>query len=126
MPGYEAARFNPPPGRPGGAAQPPQWGYGLRRAVASGHGCRRHLVARATVERLGVPTFPGQHYELMGFDGSRSFAPVVIADMIFLKRVFRGRYLLMEGEGGILDRDILNHATLLLDGPRHQWSEHVG
>ncbi len=44
--------------------------------------------------------------------------------MIFLKRAFRGRYLLIEEERGILGRDVLNHVTLLLDGPRHQWSEH--
>jgi len=61
----------------------------------------------------------------MGFDGSKSFAPVVLIDMIFLNRAFRGRYLLTEHDYGILGRDILNHVTLLLDGPRLQWSEHV-
>jgi hypothetical protein len=44
-------------------------------------------------------------------------------DMIFLARAFRGRYLLIEEDRGILGRDILNHVTLLLDGPRQQWSE---
>ena len=61
----------------------------------------------------------------MGFDGSKSFAPVVMPDLLFLKRAFRGRYLLLEEEHGILGRDILNHVNLLLDGPRQQWSEHV-
>ncbi len=60
----------------------------------------------------------------MGFDGSRSFAPVVILEMVFLKRAFRGRYLLIEEERGVLGRDILNHVALLLDGPRGQWSEY--
>ena len=35
------------------------------------------------------------------------------------------RYLLTEDESGVLGRDILNHVTLLLDGPRHRWSEQV-
>ena len=35
---------------------------------------------------------------MMGFDGSKSFAPVVILDLLFLKRAFRGRYLLIEEE----------------------------
>ena len=61
----------------------------------------------------------------MGFDGSKSFAPVVMLDMVFLQRAFRGRYLLVEEERGILDRDILNHVSLLLEGPRQQWSEHA-
>ena len=45
-------------------------------------------------------------------------------DMVFLQRAFRGRYLLVEEERGILGRDIRNHVSLLLEGPRQQWSEH--
>jgi hypothetical protein len=66
----------------------------------------------------------GERYELMGFDGSRSFAPVVVLDLVFVKRIFRGRFLLIDEERGILGRDILSHVVLLLDGPRQQWSEH--
>ena len=54
----------------------------------------------------------------MGFDGNKSFASVVVLDMIFLQRAFRGRYVLIETERGILGRDILNHVTLLLAGPQ--------
>ncbi len=61
----------------------------------------------------------------MGFDGSNSFAPVVMLDLIFLKHAFRGRYLLIEEGRGIMARDILNHVILLLDGPQQQWSEHA-
>jgi len=81
------------------------------------------LLPRIAVERLGVPLLANQSYELMGFDGSKSFAPVVMLDMIFLARAFRGRSLWIEEDRGILGRDILNHVTLLLDGPRQQWSE---
>ena len=45
--------------------------------------------------------------------------------MLFLRRAFRGRYLVIETERGILGRDILNHVTVLLDGPQQQWSEHI-
>ena len=51
-------------------------------------------------------------------------AHVVMLDLLFLRRAFRGRYLLIAAERGILGRDILDHVTLLLDGPRQQWSEH--
>jgi hypothetical protein len=67
----------------------------------------------------------GQGYELMDFDGSRSFAPAVTLDMILLNRIFRGRYVLTEDEHGILGRDILNHVALLLDGPRQYWQEYA-
>jgi hypothetical protein len=61
----------------------------------------------------------------MGFDGSKSFAPVVMLDVLFLRRAFRGRYLLIEAERGIMGRDILTHLSLLLDGPRQQWADHA-
>jgi hypothetical protein len=82
------------------------------------------LLPRTAVEQLGVSVLAGQQYELMGFDGSKSLAPVVILDLLFLQRGFRGQYLLIEAERGILGRDILNHVSLLLDGPQQHWSEH--
>jgi hypothetical protein len=46
-------------------------------------------------------------------------------NVLFLQRAFRGRYLLIAEERGIMGRDILNHLSLLLDGPRQQWAEHA-
>jgi hypothetical protein len=48
---------------------------------------------------------------------------VVMLDLVCLRCAFRGRYLLIEAEHGISGRAMLNHVTLLLDGPRQQWSE---
>src|SRR5947199_6969299 len=80
------------------------------------------LLPRAAVERLGVPVQTDQSYELMGFDGTRSIAPFADLDMIFQRWAFRGRYLLIAEERGVLGRDVLNHLSLLFDGPGHQWS----
>ena len=82
------------------------------------------LLPHPAMDQLGILPLPGEQYELIGFDGSKSFVPVVMVDMVFLNRAFRGRYLLIEGDLGILGRDILNHVTLLLNGPRQQWSEY--
>jgi hypothetical protein len=78
------------------------------------------LLLRTAVEPLGVPLLAGQQHELMGCDGSKSFAPVVMLDVLFLQRAFRGRSLLIEAERGIMGRDILNHVSVLLNGPRQQ------
>ncbi|MSP40063.1 MAG: hypothetical protein EXR70_16355 [Deltaproteobacteria bacterium] len=59
----------------------------------------------------------------MGFDGRKSFAHVASLDLIFLRRVFRGRFLIGNQECGVLGRDILNHVAVLLDGPRLVWDE---
>ena len=81
------------------------------------------LLPRSTVEQLGVQLAAGQRYELMGFNGSMNSAPVVMLDLLFLKRAFRGRYLVIEEGRGVMGRDILNYLALLLDGPQQQWSE---
>ena len=52
----------------------------------------------------------------MGFDGSRSVAPAVQLELVFLRRAFKGRFLLIDQEWGIIGRDILNHLAILLNG----------
>jgi predicted aspartyl protease len=124
MPSYDASDFDPPAPVARVVLRNPDTGATVSDvSVLLDTGADVTLLPRTAVERLGVPLLPDQRYELMSFDGSKSFAPVVILDLLFLRRAFRGRYLLIEAERGILGRDILNHVTLLLDGPRRQWSE---
>lgn len=126
MPGYETLHFDPPAPVAQVMLRNPNSGTTVSEVpLLLDTGADVTLLPRAAVERLGAAMLTNQHYELMGFDGSRSFAPVVMIDLIFLNRAFRGRYLLIEKERGILGRDILNHLTLLFDGIRQQWSEHV-
>ena len=50
----------------------------------------------------------------------------VHAELLMLGRTFRGQFLVIDQEVGILGRNILNALALLLDGPHHTWSEHRG
>lgn len=125
MPSYDGANFDPPAPVAEVVLRNPESGTnvpGVLLLVDTGADVT--LLPRRAVEQLGVSPLADQRYELMAFDGSKSFASVVILELLFLKRAFRGRYLVVEGERGILGRDILNHVTLLLDGPNRQWSEH--
>jgi predicted aspartyl protease len=125
MPSYDASHFDPPAPVARVTLRNPHTAATVSDVLLLlDTGADITLLPRMMVERLGVPLVADQRYELMGFDGSKSLAPVVVLDMLFLKRAFRGRYLLIEEEHGILGRDILNHVTLLLDGLRQQWSEH--
>ena len=83
------------------------------------------LIPRASVSPLGVSLLPGGTYELVGFDGTKSVAQAVQLDLLLLKRAFKGRFLLIDQEWGIVGRDILNHLAILLHGPQLTWSEHV-
>ena len=126
MPSYDASHFDPPAPVAHVTWRNPQSGATVSDVpLLVDTGADIPLLPRTAVARLGVPLLAEQQYELMGFDGRKSFAPVVMLDMVFLQRAFRGRYLLVEEERGILGRDILNHVSLLLEGPRQQWSEHA-
>ncbi len=124
MPSYDASHFDPPAPVARVMLRNPHSGATVSDVLLLvDTGADITLLPRTAVEQLGVPLLAGQQYELMGFDGSKSFAPVVMLDLLFLRRAFRGRYLLTEEERGILGRDILNHVIVLLDGPQQQWSE---
>ena len=126
MPLYDASHFDPPAPIAHVTLRHVHTGATVADVRLLGDtGADITLLPRTAVEHLGVSPLADQQYELMGFDGSTSVAPVVVLDMIFLRRAFRGRYLLIEEERGILGRDILNHVIVLLDGPQQQWSEHV-
>ena len=124
MPDYEALLFDPPAPTARVVLRKPDAGTAVSDVpLLLDTGADVTLLPRASVQALGVSPLANLRYELMGFDGSKTSAPVVLVDMIFQNRVFRGRYLVTENECGILGRDVLNHVALLLDGPRRQWSE---
>jgi len=126
MPAYDASHFVPPAPVAYVVLRNPQNGTTASDVpLLLDTGADVTLLPRSVVEQLGIPLLPDQRYELVGFDGSKSFAPVAMLDMLFLKRAFRGRYLLTGEKRGILGRDILNHVSLLLDGPRQQWAERL-
>lgn len=126
MPSYDASHFDPPAPVAQVTLRDPSSGLTIPDVVLlMDTGADVTLLPRRSVAGLGISPVAGQGYELMGFDGNTSFAPAVTLDMILLKRVFRGRYLLIEEGRGILGRDILNHLLLLLDGPRQRWQEEL-
>ena len=81
------------------------------------------LIPQQSVIWLGVSVEPDTGYEVTGFDGRTSVAQVVNLDLIFLRRAFRGRFLVGNQEWGVVGRDVLNHVSVLLDGPGLVWNE---
>jgi hypothetical protein len=82
------------------------------------------LIPRVAADTLGETVVPDGQYELTGFDGSVSFASVIRLELLFCGRVFRGQFLLIDEEWGILGRNVLNAVPVLLDGPRLVWDIH--
>ena len=83
------------------------------------------LIPRTIAPYLGISeeTLAPSGFSLVGFDGSRSPAILVPAELEFLGRRLRGEYLLTDGTYGVLGRDVLNLFRLVFDGPNQVWEE---
>lgn len=64
-----------------------------------------------------------EQYELEAFDGTKSIAPAITAELQLLGKSFRGQFLLVDGWHGVLGRNVLNSLSLLFDGPSWKWAE---
>ena len=124
MPNYDAVRFDPPAPVAQVVIRNPERGNtvsGVSMLLDSGADVT--LVPQGAASFLGVLPAADQVYELMGFDGTVSRASAARLEMVFLNRTFRGRFLLIDQESGIIGRDVLNSVSLLLDGPKLTWSD---
>jgi hypothetical protein len=81
------------------------------------------LIPRTFINELRLELDPNESYELASFDGHKSTALSARLELVFQTRTFRGRFLLINSESGILGRNVLNHFALVLDGPRLSWQE---
>ncbi len=124
MPDYDAQRFDPPGPLATVAVRTRD-----RRASLSGvtmlidSGTDVTLLPASSVSQLGLQADQQDGYELLAFDGTKRTAKSVQCELVFLGRVYRGTYVIVEGASGILGRDVLNHVSLVLDGPRLKWRE---
>ncbi|MCI0643020.1 MAG: retropepsin-like domain-containing protein [Gemmataceae bacterium] len=124
MPAYDETRFNPPAPTCEAVLRDNQTGNTIAGVVLLlDSGADITLLPETAAKSIGVVFENGKQYEIMNFDGQRRSLPSVVVDLIWLGKTFRGRFLLVEKEHGIIGRDILNHVTLLLDGPKSLWDE---
>lgn len=124
MPAYDRTRFDPPAPVALASLRNPSTGAALDNvAMLIDSGADVTLVPSAVGDALGLPETPGQYYELVSFDGSRSFAAVAQWALVFGRRTFRGQFLLADQSWGILGRNVLNAPWLVPDGPRLTWDE---
>lgn len=80
------------------------------------------LLPRSAVTSLGLMG-TGERYDLVAFDGTVNASEAVHAVLVFLNKTFRGRFLQVESEVGVIGRNVLNHVRLLLDGPARFWDQ---
>ena len=122
MPGYDTQRFDPP--APMATVELRAQGKSLPDvAMLIDSGSDMSFLPGASIKRLELQADQQRRYEVTAFDGTKSQSASVQCDLVFLGQIFRGVYLIVEDADGILGRDILNHLSLVLDGPRLNWRE---
>jgi len=122
MPAYDSNSFDPP--APLARVTVRNAANGTERAdvpVLLDWGADVTLLPQGVAKGLGAQVISGKQYELIGFDGSKSFAPVVNLELEFAGKTFRGQFLVIDQEWGILGRNVLNSLAILCDGPRLVW-----
>lgn len=123
MPVYDDSRFTPPAPVARVSLRYPDGGGSVSYVpMLIDSGADATLLPTSAVATLGI-VGTGERYQLEAFDGTTSESEAVRADLVFLSRRFRGRFLLIDAEIGIMGRDVLNHIRLLLDGPALSWEE---
>ena len=125
MPSYNGEWFNPPAPLARVTLRNPTSGQTVGDVpMLLDTGADVTLLPRAVVDRLNIALETNAQYEMVGFDGTSSLSSVVELEMIFLEKTFRGKFLLLEQEWGIIGRNVLNAVSLLLDGPHLIWDRH--
>ena len=123
MPSYDANEFRPPAPVAQVTIRSPKTGAIVENvSMLLDTGADVSLLPRASVVALidGDPTVG--EYVLESFDGTRSTAPVVRLEILLLGKSFRGQFLLIDSEHGILGRNILNSLAIHFDGPALTWN----
>jgi hypothetical protein len=122
MPAYDAARFDPPAPLALVTVTSESLGVQIHDVpMLLDTGADVSLLPRSLVTPLESPDV--KHYELEAFDGTKSIAPAVAAEVQFVGKSFRGQFLLVDSWHGVLGRNILNNLSLLFSGPSPQWME---
>jgi hypothetical protein len=126
MPAYDSDLFHPPAPVALVSIRDPGSGNTVNDVpMLIDSGSDISLIPRTSIDELELDIDPNAGYELQGFDGRTSLAESVTLDLIFVKRTIRGKYVVVNSAMGILGRDVLNHLTILLDGPRLSWEQSV-
>jgi len=124
MPAYDRSLFDPPAPLASVTIRHPLSGVTVSDVpILLDTGADVTLLPQAFVEQLSINIHSNEGYELKGFDGGVSVARVVEVDLLFLRRAFKGRFLLIDQDWGLIGRDVLNHVSLLFDGLRLDWKE---
>lgn len=121
MPAYDSAAYHPPAPIAFVTVRSSDGTVVANVPMLLDSGADVSLLPRGPITALIASANAATQFELEGFDGTRSFAPVFNFELELLGKKFRGQYLVVDANHGIIGRNILNSLSILLDGPSLSW-----
>ena len=121
MPDYDSILFNPPAPFALVTLINPQNNFQISNVpMLLDTGADATLIPLTCAQPLDIKP-ENQIWEIEAFDGSTNQSAVVRLQMVFQGRSFRGEYLLIEQDYGIIGRNILNLLNINFDGRNLRW-----
>ncbi|HEY0079017.1 MAG TPA: retroviral-like aspartic protease family protein [Pyrinomonadaceae bacterium] len=120
MPDYDSTRFSPPAPVATVTLRNPESGMSVEVTMLLDTGADVTLLPQGVAEKLGL-SYSANSYELISFEDHSSLAHAARAEMVFTGLTFRGQFLLVERDWGIIGRNVLNVVSLTYNGPKLTW-----
>lgn len=121
MPDYDSVLFNPPAPVAFVTLINPENNLQIDNVpMLLDTGADATLIPRTCSQTLGLE-LENEIWEMESFDGSKGQSAVIRLQMIFQGISFRGDYLLIEQDYGIIGRNILNLLNINFDGRNLRW-----
>ena len=121
MPKYDGQRFSPAAPTATVSITNPDTGSTLSGvSVLLDTGADISVLPISAVDALVLPATDSV-YEVMAYDNNVRECRAVRAEVVFPRKRFKGQFLVLDQEVGVLGRDVLNHVLLILDGPHPEW-----
>ncbi len=123
MENYDSIRFSPPAPLAHVTVRNPENGMEEREVpMLLDTGSDVTLVPQKHVAKLKLDLSAGRQYELAGFDDHKSYSQAVKLHLIFEEKTFRGEFLLIDQDYGVIGRNVLNLLNLQFIGQKLTWN----
>lgn len=122
MPAYDRVRFSPAAAVTTVAVRNLDTGATLDNiSMLLDSGADISALPKSVVDALSLES-ADRSYEVMAYDNSVRECRAVRAEVVFARGHFKGQFVVIDQEVGVLGRNILNHFVVTLDGPHLEWN----